>query len=252
MRVKCTTVLEITKSVGSVTSSFLSRIAGYKCIPGYIGQSSHFHTSKWCHRWNTPSAEMRIAKITRDQGLPHRNDISLNKPLFFRKGRNLEAWKERLKPKKLIYEKETTVNETPQDDVYLRHLYKPQVLSIQDSVKTLKEYTELDYTDQESIVTLKLGLIENYVGKGGRKRIVTFFDTTELPNPGGIPNKVCLFTDMEESAELAIDNGAVDAGGAELIHKVMCDQVVCDAYLSTVTFHDKVRVASQVELYERN
>nr|XP_002126935.1 39S ribosomal protein L1, mitochondrial isoform X1 [Ciona intestinalis] len=201
--------------------------------------AANLHTNHRNQQLNRASAEMRIANLTQKQGLV-RNDVSRVLPLTFRKGRNLEKWKERQKPHQLKFEKEIEITDKPVDDVYLNELYRPQIKGVYETVKLLKKYTVLDYIKQDSVVLLQLDLVENYVGKGKRKKLLSFFDTADLPHPTNIRNKVCLFTDIEEQVELALDNGAVAAGGNELIYKVLSNKVVCDAYLSTQVFSENV------------
>nr|XP_009861652.1 uncharacterized protein LOC100182532 isoform X2 [Ciona intestinalis] len=129
--------------------------------------AANLHTNHRNQQLNRASAEMRIANLTQKQGLV-RNDVSRVLPLTFRKGRNLEKWKERQKPHQLKFEKEIEITDKPVDDVYLNELYRPQIKGVYETVKLLKKYTVLDYIKQDSVVLLQLDLVENYVGKGKR------------------------------------------------------------------------------------
>merc|ERR1739838_1186492 len=89
-----------------------------------------------------------------------------------------------------------------------------------------------------SVVRLRVKLT-NIEGTGGKKRRrkgtkkVKFLTTTEVPHPFDNPIKVGVFTDQDFLIEMALANGAHDAGNLLLIRNVLNNIVACDSYLCT-------------------
>jgi len=84
--------------------------------------------------------------------------------LWFRhldKQEALRQWK--------TYSRQAQTGEAPVDDVYLASLYKPRQHSVCEAVEVLREYTQLDFTDPETPILLRLGLDE--VTKKVRKKV---------------------------------------------------------------------------------
>jgi len=177
--------------------------------------------------------EQKLHKINRTRYL-HRNDITGAQRVFYRGSKKIDLTKGVVRQKEeRSYQREQDVLDTPVDDVYFTHLYKPQVHSLVEAIDLLKEYTELDFTDPESFICLRLSLTDYSMGKGKRKKQKTFLKTTSLPFPHGSDNQICVFSDIEEYQELALSKGAYRSGSNLIIREILNDGLRCDAYLST-------------------
>lgn len=169
----------------------------------------------------------------------HRND-TLKRRVFYR-GKVKIDWTAG-KPKKTkiptFTAQEETITDKPVDDVYLISNYKPNSYTLKESIIQLQEYAKLDFTDEESIVHLRMNF-HDLTAKTGKKRKgktpkgVKFLSTTEVPFPFNEPNKVGVFTDQEYLESLVLKNGAHASGSLLLIRQVLNDNVKCDCYLCT-------------------
>lgn len=193
----------------------------------------NFHSSPQSCGRIKQTLEQKLHKINRTRYL-HRNDITGAQRVFYRGSKKIDLTKGVVKRKEeRSFQREQEVMENPVDDVYFTHLYKPKVHSLSDAVDLLKEYTELDFTDPESFICLRLSLADYSIGKGKRKKQKTFLRTTALPFPHGSENHICVFTDIEEYQELALTNGAYRSGSNLVIREILNEGLRCDAYLST-------------------
>ncbi|XP_077378981.1 large ribosomal subunit protein uL1m isoform X2 [Festucalex cinctus] len=123
----------------------------------------------------------------------------------------------------------------PVDDVYILRFYPRTVYSAADAVELLKSFQALDFTapDQPVYVDLKLDMsLEK------KKKVDPFVNTVTLPHPFKTdPNKVLVFTEDANQAQVAQEGGAAFVGGTDLIQQVtlrniLDDEVVADFYVA--------------------
>lgn len=118
----------------------------------------------------------------------------------------------------------------PLDDVYILRFYPRTVHSAADAIHMLKKFQELDFTAPSQPVYIDLKLDMKLEKK---KRIDPFVGTVHLPHPFKTEmNKVLVFTEDENQARVAQENGAVITGGAELIQPILDDQISADFYIA--------------------
>ncbi|KAF7687464.1 39S ribosomal protein L1, mitochondrial [Silurus meridionalis] len=118
----------------------------------------------------------------------------------------------------------------PIDDVYVARHYPKPVYDAGVAVDMLKSFPKLDFTpeDQPLFINLKLDMkLEK------KKKVDPFVSTVHLPHPfKADANKVVVFTEDPEEARVAIEHGADTVGGAELIEKILEDEITADFYLA--------------------
>lgn len=183
--------------------------------------------------------EERLCAFNKTQYL-HRNDTLKSQRVFYRGNVKYDYTNGRpVKNVKPVYSAQAQeILDKPVDDVYIISHYKSPIYTLEESLSQLKKYAELDFTDDSSVVQLKLSLREpESAGKKKKKKkasnIFKFLSTTELPFPFDETNKVAVFTDQEYLEDLVMKNGAHAAGSLLLIRKVLNDSVDCGAYLCT-------------------
>nr|XP_039247510.1 39S ribosomal protein L1, mitochondrial-like [Styela clava] len=142
--------------------------------------------------------------------------------------------------KKLIVKRKAPTKEvnkllkTPVDDVYLADLYEPKFYDILEAITTLKRYTELDFSDPDSIVKLNMQLHPAPMKKGRHQQI---FSVVELPNEFEYDNKICVFTENVDIITEALQEGASRAGGDDIIQEISFGNLKFDAFVTTLEFH---------------
>ncbi|XP_010902241.1 39S ribosomal protein L1, mitochondrial [Esox lucius] len=118
----------------------------------------------------------------------------------------------------------------PVDDVYLTRFYPKPVYPTAVAVDLLKSFQKLDYTppDQPVYINLKLDMkLEK------KKKVDAFVSTVHLPHPfKNEQNKVAVFTENLDQAKVAQENGAAFVGGADLVQRVLEDEVNADFYVA--------------------
>ncbi|XP_023117731.2 39S ribosomal protein L1, mitochondrial isoform X1 [Amphiprion ocellaris] len=118
----------------------------------------------------------------------------------------------------------------PMDDVYILRYYPRTVHSAAEAIDMLKKFQALDFTalSQPIYIDLKLDMkLEK------KKKVDPFVSTVHLPHPFKTEmNKVLVFTEDVNQAKLAQENGAVFAGGAELIQPILDDKISADFYVA--------------------
>ncbi|KAM9810480.1 large ribosomal subunit protein uL1m [Neosynchiropus ocellatus] len=119
---------------------------------------------------------------------------------------------------------------TPVDDVYVKRFYPRTVHSAAAAIDLLKSYQRLDFTPahQPLYVDLKLDMkLEK------KKTVDAFVSTVSLPHPfSSEANRVVVFTEDPAQVEVALQNGAAFAGGADLIQQVLDDEVAADFFVA--------------------
>ncbi|XP_076856947.1 large ribosomal subunit protein uL1m [Brachyhypopomus gauderio] len=118
----------------------------------------------------------------------------------------------------------------PVDDVYLPRYYPKQVYHPDEAVDMLKRFQKLDFTPDDQPVYIDLRLDMKLEKK---RKIDPFVSTVHLPHAFKKDiNKVVVFTENPEEARLASENGADFVGGAELVEKILEDEITADFYLA--------------------
>ncbi|KAM8865098.1 large ribosomal subunit protein uL1m [Synchiropus picturatus] len=119
---------------------------------------------------------------------------------------------------------------TPVDDVYIKRFYPRTIHSAATAIDLLKSYQRLDFTPahQPLYVDLKLDMkLEK------KKTVDAFVSTVTLPHPfSSEANRVAVFTEDPAQVEVALQNGAAFAGGADLIQQILDDEVDADFFVA--------------------
>lgn len=124
----------------------------------------------------------------------------------------------------------TYMESEPEDDVYLKRLYPRRIYEVEKAVHLLKKFQVLDFTNPKQGVYLDLTL-DMTLGK--KKRVEPFASVISLPYPfASEVHKVAVFTGNASEIKIAEENGAVFAGGADLVKKILDDEVVVDFYVA--------------------
>ncbi|XP_041956993.1 39S ribosomal protein L1, mitochondrial [Alosa sapidissima] len=118
----------------------------------------------------------------------------------------------------------------PVDDVYMLRFYPKPSHDAGTAIDMLKEFQRLEFTPPDQAVTLDLKLDLKLEKK---RKVDPFVSTVQLPHPFRTEaNKVVVFTENAEQAQLALENGAAHAGGVELVQKILDDEIQADFYLT--------------------
>ncbi|XP_004614457.2 39S ribosomal protein L1, mitochondrial isoform X1 [Sorex araneus] len=118
----------------------------------------------------------------------------------------------------------------PEDDVYLKRLYPRQMYEVEKAIHLLKKYQILDFTNPKQGVYLDLTLD---MALGKKKKVEPFASVLGFPYPFlSEINKVVVFTGNASEVKTAEENGAAFAGGADLIQKVLDDEIKPDFYVA--------------------
>ncbi|XP_030046408.1 large ribosomal subunit protein uL1m [Microcaecilia unicolor] len=117
----------------------------------------------------------------------------------------------------------------PVDDVYLVRYYPKPIYEIETAIEMLKQFQQLDFTDPSQVVHVELRLDMTME----KKKLDPFISTMHLPYPLiSETNKVLVFTENAKEAKVAEDNGAAFVGGAELIKKILNEEIQADFYVA--------------------
>ncbi|XP_030333822.1 39S ribosomal protein L1, mitochondrial isoform X1 [Strigops habroptila] len=118
----------------------------------------------------------------------------------------------------------------PVDDVYLTWHYQRPSYEVEKAVGMLKKFQELDFTYPKQFVYINV-FLDMALQK--KKKVEPFTSTVLLPYRfSDQTNKVLVFTENEQEAEIARENGAAVVGGVELIKWILEDEIQADAYLA--------------------
>ncbi|XP_040897363.1 39S ribosomal protein L1, mitochondrial [Toxotes jaculatrix] len=118
----------------------------------------------------------------------------------------------------------------PVDDVYIVRYYPRTIYSAADAIDMLKNFQALDFTPHSQPVYIDLRLDMKLEKK---KKVDPFVSTLHLPHPFKTEmNKVLVFTEDANQVKVAQENGAVFAGGAELIQPILDDEISADFYVA--------------------
>ncbi|NXJ98496.1 RM01 protein, partial [Corythaixoides concolor] len=126
----------------------------------------------------------------------------------------------------------------PVDDVYLTWLYERPSYDVEEAVGMLKKFQELDFTYPKQFVYINV-FLDMALQK--KKKVEPFASTVLLPYRfTEETNKVLFFTENEQEAEIARDNGAAIVGGIELIKWILEDEIQVDFYVAVPAIMPKL------------
>ncbi|XP_048220235.1 39S ribosomal protein L1, mitochondrial isoform X2 [Perognathus longimembris pacificus] len=118
----------------------------------------------------------------------------------------------------------------PEDDVYLKRLYPRQIYEVEKAIHLLKKFQILDFTYPKQGVYLDLTLD---MALGKKKKVEPFASVISFPYPfASEMNKVAVFTGNASEIKIAEENGAMFAGGSNLIQKILDDEIHADFYVA--------------------
>ncbi|XP_010215847.1 PREDICTED: 39S ribosomal protein L1, mitochondrial, partial [Tinamus guttatus] len=118
----------------------------------------------------------------------------------------------------------------PVDDVYLTWYYERPSYDVDVAVGMLKKFQELDFTYPKQYVYVNVTLDMSLQKK---KKVEQFASIVQLPYRfTDEMNKVLVFTENKEEAEIAQQNGAALVGGVELIKWILEDEIKMDFYVA--------------------
>ncbi|NXJ80467.1 RM01 protein, partial [Trogon melanurus] len=118
----------------------------------------------------------------------------------------------------------------PVDDVYLTWLYERPSYDLEEAVGMLKKFQELDFTYPKQFVYINV-FLDMALQKN--KKVDPFASSVLLPHRfTEDTNRVLVFTENEQEAEIARENGAAVVGGVELIKWILEDEIQVDFYVA--------------------
>ncbi|MEE6460296.1 hypothetical protein FKM82_000913, partial [Ascaphus truei] len=116
------------------------------------------------------------------------------------------------------------------DDVYIARNYPKPLYEIETAVDMLKTFQKLDFTYPGQPVYTQLRLDMKLEKK---KKVDPFVGYVDYPYPfAAEENKILVFTENAEEAQIARDNGAAFVGGNELVQKILDDEIQADFYIA--------------------
>ncbi|KFP98133.1 hypothetical protein N330_08221, partial [Leptosomus discolor] len=126
----------------------------------------------------------------------------------------------------------------PVDDVYLTWHYKRPSYDVEEAVGMLKKFQELDFTYPKQYVYINV-FLDMALQK--KKKVDPFASTVLLPYRfTDETNKVLVFTEDEQEAEIARENGAAVVGGVELVKWILEDEIHVDFYVAVPAIMPKL------------
>ncbi|NXQ13647.1 RM01 protein, partial [Peucedramus taeniatus] len=126
----------------------------------------------------------------------------------------------------------------PVDDVYLTWLYKRPSYGLEQAVAMLKRFQELDFTPPRQFVYINV-FLDMALHK--KKKVDPFSSSVALPHRfTDEVNKVLVFTENEQEAEVAHEHGAAIVGGVELIKWILEDEIQADFYVAVPAIMPKL------------
>ncbi|XP_053920283.1 39S ribosomal protein L1, mitochondrial [Cuculus canorus] len=126
----------------------------------------------------------------------------------------------------------------PVDDVYLTWYYERPSYDVEKAVGMLKKFQELDFTYPKQFVYINV-FLDMALEK--KKKVDPFASTVLLPYRfTDQTNKVLVFTEDEQEAEIARENGAAVVGGVELIKWILEDEIQVDFYVAVPAIMPKL------------
>ncbi|NXU12229.1 RM01 protein, partial [Pardalotus punctatus] len=118
----------------------------------------------------------------------------------------------------------------PVDDVYLTWLYRRPSYELEQAMGMLKKFQELDFTHPKQFVYINV-FLDMALQK--KKKVDPFTGSVTLPYRfTDEVNKVLVFTENAQEAEIAREHGAAVVGGVELIKWILEDEIQADFYVA--------------------
>ncbi|KAL7390922.1 hypothetical protein ABVT39_001378 [Epinephelus coioides] len=126
----------------------------------------------------------------------------------------------------------------PVDDVYVMRFYPQVIYDAGDAIDMLKNFQKLDFTPHNQPVYIDLRLDMKLEKK---KKVDPFVNTLTLPHPFKTEmNKVLVFTEDANLVKVAQENGAMLAGGVELMQPILDDEISADFYIAVPEILPKI------------
>ncbi|NWI86983.1 RM01 protein, partial [Pitta sordida] len=126
----------------------------------------------------------------------------------------------------------------PVDDVYLTWLYRRPSYDLEQAVEMLKKFQQLDFTYPKQFVYINV-FLDMALQK--KKKVEPFSGAVVLPHRFTDEiKKVLVFTENEEEAEVARENGAAIVGGVELVKWILEDEIQADFYVAVPAIISKL------------
>nr|XP_033474635.1 39S ribosomal protein L1, mitochondrial [Epinephelus lanceolatus] len=126
----------------------------------------------------------------------------------------------------------------PVDDVYVMRFYPQVIYDAGDAIDMLKNFQKLDFTPHNQPVYIDLRLDMKLEKK---KKVDPFVSTLTLPHPFKTKiNKVLVFTEDANLVKVAQENGAMLAGGVELMQPILDDEISADFYIAVPEIVPKI------------
>ncbi|NXY36139.1 RM01 protein, partial [Pomatorhinus ruficollis] len=118
----------------------------------------------------------------------------------------------------------------PVDDVYLSWLYRRPSYQLEQALGMLKRFQELDFTHPKQFVYINV-FLDMALQK--KKKVDPFSSSVTLPHRfTDEVNKVLVFTENVQEAEVAREHGAAIVGGVELMKWILEDEIQADFYVA--------------------
>ncbi|XP_015716678.1 39S ribosomal protein L1, mitochondrial isoform X1 [Coturnix japonica] len=178
-----------------------------------------------CRRWALPGLQQHPAAPPLSAAPPAR--------LYAAAAKNAKRGSQKAKQEELQKKKgrgRRPLLSKPVDDVYLTWYYERPSYNVEEAVGMLKKFRELDFTYPKQFVYINVTLDMELPKK---KKVDQFSSIVLLPYRfTDETNKVLVFTENEQEAEIARENGAAAVGGVELIKWILEDEIQMDFYVA--------------------
>ncbi|NXR63110.1 RM01 protein, partial [Rhadina sibilatrix] len=126
----------------------------------------------------------------------------------------------------------------PVDDVYLTWLYRRPSYGLEQALGMLKRFQELDFTHPKQFVYINVSLD---MALQKKKKVDPFSSSVALPHRfTDQVNKVLVFTENMQEAEVAREHGAAIVGGVELMKWILEDEIQADFYVAVPAIMPKL------------
>ncbi|XP_051625398.1 39S ribosomal protein L1, mitochondrial isoform X1 [Manacus candei] len=174
--------------------------------------------------WVRAGLEQRLAAPTMVSAATARPFAAAAKPA--KKG---AQWTKKEKAKDKPSRRRRPLMTKPVDDVYLTWLYRRPFYDLEQAVGMLKKFQQLDFTHPKQFVYINV-FLDMALKK---KKLDPFSGAVVLPHRfTDEVNKVLVFTENEQEAEIARESGAEIVGGLELMKWILEDEIQADFYVA--------------------
>ncbi|XP_021250723.1 39S ribosomal protein L1, mitochondrial, partial [Numida meleagris] len=205
-----------------------------RCLSADLCQRADRAVLVPCRRWALPGLQQRPAAAVPLSAAPPARlyaAAAKNVKRGSQKAKQEEAQKKKGRGRRPLLSK-------PVDDVYLTWYYERPSYNVEEAVGMLKKFQELDFTYPKQFVYINVTLDMELQKK---KKVDQFASTVLLPHRfTDETNKVLVFTENEQEAEIARENGASVVGGVELIKWILEDEIQVDFYVAVPAIMPKL------------